>query len=70
MYDFIIGLEDSEGNKGYDARVGERVIKLSGGQRQRVALIGDLERPVHFNLGRFDKCASFRIRSLNSTNSL
>ncbi|SFR54173.1 ATP-binding cassette, subfamily B, multidrug efflux pump [Yoonia tamlensis] len=37
-HDFIQGLEDSEGNKGYDARVGERGVKLSGGQRQRIAL--------------------------------
>ncbi|MFN3662629.1 ABC transporter ATP-binding protein [Yoonia sp.] len=35
---FILDLEDSEGNKGYDARVGERGVKLSGGQRQRIAL--------------------------------
>ncbi|MBQ2262050.1 MAG: ABC transporter ATP-binding protein [Loktanella sp.] len=37
-HDFILGLEDSEGNQGYDARVGERGVKLSGGQRQRIAL--------------------------------
>ncbi|KJZ19390.1 ABC transporter ATP-binding protein [Loktanella sp. S4079] len=37
-HDFILNLEDSEGNKGYDARVGERGVKLSGGQRQRIAL--------------------------------
>ncbi len=37
-HDFILGLEDSEGNTGYDARVGERGVKLSGGQRQRIAL--------------------------------
>ena len=37
-HDFIVGLQDSEGNKGYAARVGERGVKLSGGQRQRVAL--------------------------------
>lgn len=37
-HEFIVGLEDSEGNKGYDARVGERGVKLSGGQRQRIAL--------------------------------
>ncbi|UWQ22150.1 ABC transporter ATP-binding protein [Jannaschia sp. W003] len=35
---FILGLEDSEGRRGYDARVGERGVKLSGGQRQRIAL--------------------------------
>ena len=37
-YDFILGLEDSEGRRGYEARVGERGVKLSGGQRQRIAL--------------------------------
>jgi ATP-binding cassette subfamily B multidrug efflux pump len=37
-HDFILGLEDAEGNTGYDARVGERGVKLSGGQRQRIAL--------------------------------
>ncbi len=37
-HEFILGLEDNEGNKGYDARVGERGVKLSGGQRQRIAL--------------------------------
>ena len=37
-HDFILGLEDNEGNKGYVARVGERGVKLSGGQRQRIAL--------------------------------
>ncbi len=37
-HDFILGLEDNEGNAGYDARVGERGVKLSGGQRQRIAL--------------------------------
>ena len=37
-HDFILRLEDSKGNKGYDAQVGERGVKLSGGQRQRVAL--------------------------------
>ena len=37
-HDFIQTLEDSEGHKGYDARVGERGVKLSGGQRQRIAL--------------------------------
>ncbi|MFD1913595.1 ABC transporter ATP-binding protein [Halodurantibacterium flavum] len=35
---FILGLEDPEGRRGYDAHVGERGVKLSGGQRQRVAL--------------------------------
>jgi ATP-binding cassette subfamily B multidrug efflux pump len=37
-HDFILGLEDSEGNQAYAARVGERGVKLSGGQRQRIAL--------------------------------
>jgi len=37
-HDFILRLEDSRGNKGYAALVGERGVKLSGGQRQRVAL--------------------------------
>ncbi|MEL6504267.1 MAG: ABC transporter ATP-binding protein [Pseudomonadota bacterium] len=37
-HDFILGLEDSEGRKGYDAMVGERGVKLSGGQRQRIAI--------------------------------
>ncbi len=37
-HDFILDLEDSFGNTGYDAQVGERGVKLSGGQRQRVAL--------------------------------
>ena len=37
-HDFIQGLEDGEGRKGYEAQVGERGVKLSGGQRQRIAL--------------------------------
>jgi len=37
-HDFILELEDNEGNHGYDARVGERGVKLSGGQRQRITL--------------------------------
>ncbi|MEO0929183.1 MAG: ABC transporter ATP-binding protein [Pseudomonadota bacterium] len=37
-HEFILGLEDSEGDKGYEAKVGERGVKLSGGQRQRIAL--------------------------------
>jgi ATP-binding cassette, subfamily B, multidrug efflux pump len=35
---FIVELEDKDGRKGYDARVGERGVKLSGGQRQRIAI--------------------------------
>ena len=37
-HDFIQGLEDMRGRKGYDAHVGERGVKLSGGQRQRIAI--------------------------------
>lgn len=37
-HEFILGLEDNKGRKGYDARVGERGVKLSGGQRQRLAI--------------------------------
>ena len=37
-HDFIAELTDSEGNRGYEAKVGERGVKLSGGQRQRIAL--------------------------------
>src|SRR5690606_20867104 len=36
--EFILGLTDSEGRRGYDAHVGERGVKLSGGQRQRIAI--------------------------------
>lgn len=37
-HEFIEGLEDSAGRKGYEAHVGERGVKLSGGQRQRIAI--------------------------------
>ena len=37
-HDFILGLADRDGDRGYDAKVGERGVKLSGGQRQRIAL--------------------------------
>jgi ATP-binding cassette subfamily B multidrug efflux pump len=37
-HEFILGLQDWKGRKGYEARVGERGVKLSGGQRQRVAI--------------------------------
>ena len=37
-HDFILGLTDPEGRKGYQAHVGERGVKLSGGQRQRIAI--------------------------------
>ena len=37
-HEFILGLEDAEGRRGYAAQVGERGVKLSGGQRQRIAI--------------------------------
>ncbi|MEO3385149.1 ABC transporter ATP-binding protein [Mesorhizobium sp. CAU 1741] len=37
-HDFIAGVTDPKGRKGYDAHVGERGVKLSGGQRQRIAI--------------------------------
>ena len=37
-HEFIQGLEDMRGRRGYDAHVGERGVKLSGGQRQRIAI--------------------------------
>lgn len=37
-HDFILGLQDHTGRKGYEAHLGERGVKLSGGQRQRIAL--------------------------------
>lgn len=37
-HEFITGLRDHAGRRGYDAHLGERGVKLSGGQRQRIAL--------------------------------
>ncbi|RWM07404.1 MAG: ABC transporter ATP-binding protein [Mesorhizobium sp.] len=36
--DFIGGLSDHNGRKGFDSHVGDRGVKLSGGQRQRIAI--------------------------------
>lgn len=36
--EFINDLVDNEGNRGLNAKVGERGVKLSGGQRQRIAI--------------------------------
>jgi ATP-binding cassette subfamily B multidrug efflux pump len=36
--EFIVGLSDPTGRRGYEAHVGERGVKLSGGQRQRIAI--------------------------------
>jgi len=37
-HEFILGVNDIRGRRGYDAHVGERGVKLSGGQRQRIAI--------------------------------
>ncbi len=37
-HEFVQGLSDPSGHKGYAAQVGERGVKLSGGQRQRIAI--------------------------------
>lgn len=37
-HEFVQGLGDPQGRRGYDAHVGERGVKLSGGQRQRIAI--------------------------------
>jgi len=37
-HEFIVGLADMKGRRGYQGHVGERGVKLSGGQRQRIAI--------------------------------
>jgi ATP-binding cassette subfamily B multidrug efflux pump len=37
-HDFILDLQDKDGNRAYQSLVGERGVKLSGGQRQRIAI--------------------------------
>ena len=37
-HEFILGIVDDGGRKGYDAHVGVRGARLSGGQRQRISL--------------------------------
>lgn len=37
-HEFIVGLSDASGRRGYEAHVGERGVNLSGGQRQRIAI--------------------------------
>ena len=51
-HEFILQLEDPEGRKGYDARVGERGVKLSGRSAAAGGFgAGDLERCADFGAG-------------------
>ncbi|MCT7656702.1 ATP-binding cassette domain-containing protein [Oceanimonas sp. NS1] len=51
-HDFIQSLEDKDGNRGYDAQVGERGIKLSGASASSSACPGTAQGRPHTGAGR------------------
>ena len=65
-HEFVTGLVDPDGRRGYDVHVGERGVKLSGGQRQRVAIARVLlEERADPGARRGDLGARFRDRGGN-----